>query len=114
MSAVSLPPSPQFGSPYASVPLTYSPYLPGLVSPLLQGGEQLQGGLQQSPPPLQHPQQPQQLPQQQKQRSDRIEVSQPSDLSSVIRQNQANSEEYKKTWVKVTILASLLLSRGKV
>ena len=114
ISSVSLPPSPQFGSPYASVPLTYSPYLPGLVSPLLQGGEQLQGGLQQSPPPLQHPQQPQQLPQQQKQRSDRIEVSQPSDLSPVLRQNQANSEEYKKTRVKVTILASLLLSGGKV
>lgn len=31
---------PQFASPYASVPLTYSPYLPGLVSPLLQGQEQ--------------------------------------------------------------------------
>lgn len=62
---------PQFASPYASVPLTYSPYLPGLVSPLLQGQEQ--GVVQPSPPPLQPT--PQSLPQQQKQRSDRIEVS---------------------------------------
>lgn len=62
---------PQFASPYASVPLTYLPYLPGLVSPLLQGQEQ--GVVQPSPPPLQPT--PQSLPQQQKQRSDRIEVS---------------------------------------
>ena len=65
--------SPQYGSPYASVPLTYSPYLPGLVSPLLQGSEQT-AVLQQSPPPLQH-QPPQQIQQQPaKQRNDRIEV----------------------------------------
>ena len=66
--------SPQYGSPYASVPLTYSPYLPGLVSPgLLQGSDQT-AVLQQSPPPLQH-QPPQQIQQQPaKQRNDRIEV----------------------------------------
>ena len=68
---------PQYGSPYASVPLTYSPYLPGLVSPLLQGSDG-QTVLQQSPPPLQHqaaqPIQQQQQQQPAKQRNDRIEV----------------------------------------
>jgi hypothetical protein len=54
------------------VPLAYSPYLPGLVSPLLPGQEPV---LQQSPPPLQQlPGQQLQPGQQQKQRSDRIEV----------------------------------------
>merc|ERR1712198_31246 len=48
-----MPAATMYGSPYASVPLTYSPYLPGLVSPLLQGSEQT-AVLQQSPPPLQH------------------------------------------------------------
>jgi len=68
-----MPAATMYGSPYASVPLTYSPYLPGLVSPLLQGSEQT-AVLQQSPPPLQH-QPPQQIQQQPaKQRNDRIEV----------------------------------------
>merc|ERR1712190_213808 len=68
-----MPAATMYGSPYASVPLTYSPYLPGLVSPLLQGAGD-QTVLQQSPPPLQH-QAPQPLQQQQqqpaKQRNDR-------------------------------------------
>ena len=59
------------------MPLTYSPYLPGLVSPLLQGSDG-QTVLQQSPPPLQHqaaqPIQQQQQQQPAKQRNDRIEV----------------------------------------
>ena len=56
------------------MPLTYSPYLPGLVSPLLQGSDQTAAVLQQSPPPLQH-QAPQPIQQQPaKQRNDRIEV----------------------------------------
>jgi len=56
-----------FGAPYvgASVPLTYSPYLPGLVSPLIGSEQQI---LSHQPQPTQ--QQPQL---QQKQRSDRIE-----------------------------------------
>jgi len=57
-----------FGAPYvgASVPLTYSPYLPGLVSPLIGSEQQI----------LSHQPQPtaQQPPLQQKQRSDRIEA----------------------------------------
>jgi len=69
-----MPAATMYGSPYASVPLTYSPYLPGLVSPgLLQGSDQT-AVLQQSPPPLQH-QPPQQIQQQPaKQRNDRIEA----------------------------------------
>jgi len=58
-----------FGAPYvgASVPLTYSPYLPGLVSPLIGSEQQIlshqpQPNPQQQPPHIQ-----------QKQRSDRIE-----------------------------------------
>jgi len=56
-----------FGAPYvgASVPLTYSPYLPGLVSPLIGSEQQI---LNHQPQPTQ-----QQPPLQQKQRSDRIE-----------------------------------------
>jgi len=59
-----------FGAPYvgASVPLTYSPYLPGLVSPLIGSEQQIlshqpQPNPQQQPPHIQ-----------QKQRSDRIEA----------------------------------------
>jgi len=57
-----------FGAPYvgASVPLTYSPYLPGLVSPLIGSEQQI---LNHQPQPTQ-----QQPPLQQKQRSDRIEA----------------------------------------
>jgi len=57
-----------FGAPYvgASVPLTYSPYLPGLMSPLIGSEQQI---LSHQPQPTQ--QQPQL---QQKQRSDRIEA----------------------------------------
>lgn len=57
-----------FGAPYvgASVPLTYSPYLPGLMSPLIGSEQQI---LSHQPQPTQ-----QQPPLQQKQRSDRIEA----------------------------------------
>jgi len=60
-----------FGAPYvgASVPLTYSPYLPGLVSPLI-GSEQQILSHQPQPTPQQQP--PHHI--QQKQRSDRIEA----------------------------------------
>ena len=73
----------QFGAPYmgASVPLTYSPYLPGLVSPLVAGGVQDQVGML-SPASVQPQSQQQQqstVTQQQqqlqgKQRTDRLEV----------------------------------------
>jgi len=58
-----------FGAPYvgASVPLTYSPYLPGLMSPLIGSEQQIL-----SHPTIQPTQQ--QPPLQQKQRSDRIEA----------------------------------------
>ena len=91
------------------MPLTYSPYLPGLVSPLLQGSDQTAAVLQQSPPPLQH-QAPQPIQQQPaKQRNDRIEVRvRPINLlSSTDTQAKLQIEEQKKKiWVKVTILAS--------
>ena len=64
----------------ASVPLTYSPYLPGLVSPLVAGGVQDQVGML-SPANVQPQSQQQQqstVTQQQqlqgKQRTDRLEV----------------------------------------
>jgi hypothetical protein len=84
MPILTLLPSQQFGSPYASVPLAYSPYLPGLVSPLLAGQDPV---LQQSPPPLQQlPGQQQLQPgQQQKQRSDRIEVSPTSHIVPLLQ-----------------------------
>jgi len=72
-----------FGAPYmgASVPLTYSPYLPGLVSPLVAGGVQDQVGML-SPASVQPQSQQQQqstVTQQQqqlqgKQRTDRLEA----------------------------------------
>jgi len=61
-----------FGAPYvgASVPLTYSPYLPGLVSPLIGSEQQILSHQPQPSPQQQQP--PQHI--QQKQRSDRIEA----------------------------------------
>ena len=86
----------QFGPPPylgASVPLAYSPYLTsGLVSPLLGSEQQLQ-----------HHQQPQQQPQphiqqniQNKQRPERIEVSQTARSEIQIEQSQVNANKTRR------------------